>query len=64
MKEVLPRLRLVGADGNAYNVLGMARRAAKKAEWPQEKIDEFFQEATSGDYDHLLWTCMKYFDVV
>jgi hypothetical protein len=63
MKEVLPRLRLVGADGNAFNVLGLARRAAKKAEWPQEKIDEFMHEATSGNYDHLLQTCMRYFDV-
>ena len=63
MKNEKPKLRLVGQDGNAFNVLGLARRAAKRAEWPQEKIDAFMKEATSGDYDNLLTTCMKYFDV-
>ena len=63
MKDTKPKLELVGADGNAFNVLGLARRAAKKAEWSQEKIDAFFKEAMAGDYDHLLQTCMRYFDV-
>ena len=63
MKDTKPKLKLIGADGNAFNLLGLARRDAKRAGWPQAKIDEFFQEATSGDYDHLLQTCMKYFDV-
>lgn len=63
MKNDKPKLRLVGADSNAFNVLGLARRAAKEAEWPQEKIDAFMKEATSGNYDNLLATCMRYFDV-
>jgi hypothetical protein len=58
-----PKLELVGADGNAFNVLGLARRAARKAEWPQEKIDAFLKEAMAGNYDNLLATCMKHFDV-
>ena len=63
MKNERPKLRLVGADGNAFNVLGLARRAAKEAEWSQEEIDVFLQEAMAGNYDHLLQTCMKHFDV-
>jgi len=63
MKNERPKLRLVGADGNAFNVLGLARRAAKKAEWSQEEIDAFLKEAMSGSYDNLLATCMRYFDV-
>ena len=26
--------------------------------------DQFFKEATKGDYDHLLTTCMKWFDCI
>jgi len=58
-----PTLKLVGQDGNAFYILGSAQRAAKKAEWPKEKIDKFMAEAQSGNYDHLLQTCQEYFDV-
>jgi len=63
MRDILPRLRLTGVDGNAFNVLGMAKRAAVRAEWTEEKIKAFLKEAMDGNYDHLLQTCMKYFDV-
>jgi len=33
-----PKLKLVGEDGNAFSILGQARQAAKKAEWPKEKL--------------------------
>lgn len=58
-----PTVRLVGQDGNAFAVLGACRRAAKEAGWTDERIEEFTTEATSGDYDHLLGTAMKHFNV-
>ena len=58
-----PPLTLVGQDGNAFMVLGLAFRAAKKAGWPQERTDEYKRKATSGDYDNLLAVTMDYFDV-
>jgi hypothetical protein len=58
-----PKLKLVGNDGNAFAILGNAQRVARKAGWDKETIDSFIKEATSGDYDHLLQTCFKYFDV-
>lgn len=58
-----PQLKLVGQDGNAFMILGLARRAAVKAGWPQEKIDKVMNEAKAGDYDHLLQTIMRHFDV-
>ena len=64
MCEERPILELVGQDGNAFNVLGLARRAARNAGWTKEKIDAFLNEAMSGDYNHLLATCMEHFDVV
>ena len=60
---VKPRVRLTGGDGNAYVILAACRCAAKRAKWPPEKIKAFTDAATSGNYDHLLATCMEWFDV-
>ena len=63
MCEERPVLNLVGQDGNAFNVLGLARQAARKAGWSGEKIEAFLNEAMAGDYNHLLFVCMDYFEV-
>ena len=55
-------VQLTGTDGNAFAVLGKVKGALKRAGHP-ELADEFFKEATAGDYDHLLQTCFKYVDV-
>lgn len=54
-------IRLVGLDGNAFGILGRCQVAARKAGLTRIEINEFLDEATSGDYNHLLRTCMKYF---
>ena len=54
---------LVGEDGNAFAILGAVSRALKKADVPKPEINQFMDEAESGDYDHLLQTCMKWVDV-
>lgn len=54
---------LTGINGNAFSILGACRKAAERARLPQEEIDTFYLEATSGDYDHLIQTCMRWFDV-
>jgi len=59
----VPKLKLVGEDGNAFAILARARKAARKAGWPQERIDEFLRIAKGGNYTHLLSTCMEYFEV-
>lgn len=56
-----PTLELSGVDGNAFMLLGKARKVALKNNMDWEKINA---EATSGDYDHLLQTLMQYFDVI
>ncbi len=58
-----PELELVGQDGNAFAIIGKAIKVARKAGWTAEKIKKFQAEVTSGDYDHVLQTCEKYFDV-
>lgn len=56
------KLSLVGEDGNAFSILGRARAALRKAR-RMDLWDAFHKEATSGDYNNLLATCMRYFDV-
>ncbi len=63
MENEKPKLQLSGYDGNGFVILGNAQRVAKEAGWEKEKIDKFIIEATSGNYDHLLQTCIDYFDV-
>jgi len=55
-------LKMVGEDGNAFSILGRAKRAMRMAD-QVELFDEYHAEATSGDYDHLLVTTMNWFDV-
>ena len=54
-------VKLVGEDGNAFTVLGAVGKALKRT-GHADVVDEFMQEAMSGDYDHLLRTCMKWVD--
>jgi len=62
-KKARVAVKLVGADGNALNLLGLCIRAARRAGWSQGVIDAFTASAKAGDYDHLLRTCMDWFDV-
>lgn len=56
-------VELVGTDGNAFALIGKVQKALKEAEVSKEELDEFFTEATSGDYNHLLRTCMAWVNV-
>lgn len=55
-----PKLQLLGQDGNAFFILARASKIAKQSGMDWEAIQK---EATSGNYDHLLQTMMKYFEV-
>lgn len=56
------KVRIIGADGNVFNLLGICRRALGRA-GKIELWDEFYKEATSGDYDHALATIADWFIV-
>lgn len=61
--KVLPKVKLVGTDGNAFAVIGACKRAADKAGWSKEEWETVRDEMMSGDYDHLLGVAMTRFDV-
>ncbi len=58
-----PTVKLVGEDGNAFSIMGRVKQALRRAGADKEYIDKYLNEATSGDYDHLLVVCMKYIEV-
>lgn len=56
-------VRLVGENGNAFFILGKVVRAMRKAGLTQHQINEYVEEAQSGDYDNLLRVTMKYVNI-
>lgn len=56
-------VQLTGRDGNAFAIMGAVKSALKKAGATEAELDEYFKESTSGDYDNLLRTAMKWVNV-
>lgn len=50
------KLKLRGLDSNAFSIMGAFSDAARKAKWTEEETNKVLNEATSGDYNHLLAT--------
>lgn len=61
MTELKPMLELAGQDGNAFYILAKAKRVADRHGLDWATIEA---EAKSADYDHLIQTMMKYFEVI
>lgn len=56
-------VQLSGEDGNAFMIIGRVRSAMRRADVPSGEIDDFTRQASSGDYDNVLRTCMEWVDV-
>lgn len=58
-----PKCKLIGINGNVFNIIGEVRRSLKDAGL-KEQLEEFTNEVTKQeDYDAVLRFCMKYVDV-
>jgi hypothetical protein len=55
-------VQLTGLDGNAFAILGRCQHAARRGGLSSVEIARFFDEAMGGDYDHLLRTCLRWFE--
>jgi len=58
-----PKVKLIGNDGNAFFILGQVKKAMKKAGASEDELVQYVQEATTGDYNHLLQVSMEYIDI-
>tara|TARA_R110001599_G_scaffold10207_5_gene50607 strand:+ start:19103 stop:19327 length:225 start_codon:yes stop_codon:yes gene_type:complete len=45
---------LTGPDGNAFSLLGSAKRFAKELCYEKAEIDKILNDMQSGDYENLL----------
>jgi hypothetical protein len=56
------QVALTGEDGNAFFIIGRVSAALRRAGVSDEERKQFQTEAMSGNYDHVLQTCMKWVD--
>jgi hypothetical protein len=54
---------LIGNDGNAFSIMGAVTKAMRRAGVSREEQDEYFKQATAGDYNQLLATTMEWVNV-
>lgn len=57
------QVQLTGEDGNAFAIIGRVSRALKRA-GHGDLVNEFQDEAMSGDFDHLLQTAVAWVEVL
>lgn len=57
------KVKLIGEDGNVFNLLYICLEAMKKARLPKSEQNKFVKESTKSDYNNFLVTCMKWFTV-
>ena len=62
LPDIKPEVTLVGNDGNAYAIIGSCKRASRD-NYSAKEWESIQKEMMSGDYDHLLYTAMEFFDV-
>jgi hypothetical protein len=64
IESTRPTVTLVGENGNVYNIIALCKKAARKAGWSKERIDELTKRMMgSGNYDDVLGIVMDEFDV-
>lgn len=54
---------LVNEDANAFSIASRVRGALKRAGVSEEECAEYFNDALSGDYTHVLTTTLKWVNV-
>jgi hypothetical protein len=57
------KVQLSGEDGNAFAIIARCSKAARKGGMDTAEWEKIMEEMMAGDYDHLIATAMKHFDV-
>ena len=56
------RYSLVGVDGNAFAIMGYTSRVLKDV-GRSGLVNDMYDKAMEGDYNHLIQVCMYYIDM-
>jgi len=63
MHDKKVKLNLVGLDGNAFVLMGVFSKQAKREGWTKDEISEVIDKCKSGDYNNLLSTLADHCDM-
>lgn len=61
-KQTGIKVKLIGRDGNAFAILGTVGKALKRAGL-EDVAKRYMEEATVGDYSHLLSVTDEYVEI-
>ena len=64
MSKYTAKIDLTSIDGNAFAIMGAAKRILKQAGATEEELNEYLKESMSGDYDNLVATVGKWLVIV
>lgn len=56
-------VKLSGEDGNAFAIIGRVAAALRRGGIAPSQVKAFYEQATLGDYNHLIEVCMKWVKV-
>jgi len=62
MPKTNVRVKLIGEDGNAFAIMGAVRGALER-NGHEDLASQYIEEATMGDYNHLIRVSMDYVEV-
>lgn len=57
------KAKLIGQDGNAFAIIGTVQRELRRGGVSADEINKFVTEATSGDYDNVIQTALRWVSV-
>jgi uncharacterized protein YxjI len=64
LSQVKPTVRLSGADGNVFNIIGLCVAAARKAGWTKPEVDKLREDMFgAGSYDDVIQMAMNRLEV-
>ena len=58
---MIKTINIHGPEGNAFYLLGIARKTAKKLGYSPDEIEKLCSDMTASDYDHLLSVFEEHF---
>jgi len=64
MEKQKPEVKLIGEDGNAFYILAKVSKALKRSGYTKEEVDEYYAQATAGNYSHLLAVTSEWVDII
>ena len=64
MEKQKPEVKLTSEDCIAFNLLAKVSKALKRSGYTKEEVDEYYAQATAGNYHHLLAVTSEWVNII